>query len=132
MLDWLGRVIAKAAKVQLHASREISHVSRHHGCKALFLSRQLSLVQRRSSGGCSSWIENREVFKALIEHVLLFALLILSLVSLDLLIQESTLAPERKELLDRIDFYLIILALVIFGISFIIKLLALSFRRNKL
>lgn len=71
------------------------------------------------------------MFKALIEHVLLFVLLILSLVLLHLLFQVITLPLERKHLLEAIDFYLIVLALVIFGVSFIIRLLVLTFRRNR-
>jgi hypothetical protein len=70
------------------------------------------------------WKERREVFKALVEHVLAFTLLIGSLIIFHYLIKIAHLPPEREELLDKIDFYGIALALGIFSISFIYTLVS--------
>lgn len=70
------------------------------------------------------WKERREIFKAIVEHVLAFTILIGLLVVVHYLIKISDLSPERKEILDTIDFYGIVLALGIFSISFIYTLVS--------
>lgn len=70
------------------------------------------------------WKERREVFKALVEHVFAFILLIGTLILFHYLIKIIDLPPERKDLLDKIDFYGIVLALGIFSISFIYTLVS--------
>ncbi len=60
------------------------------------------------------WKEKREAFKAFIEHALLFAFPIGILVLFHYLFEIIPLSPERKHILDTIDFVGIVAALVIF------------------
>lgn len=77
------------------------------------------------------WEEHREVFKALIVHVLAFSFFISALVLINSLLELTRLPPKHKEILETIDFYGIVLGLVIFAISFIIKLLIFAFRKQE-
>ncbi len=77
------------------------------------------------------WKEKREVFKAFIEHALLFAFPIGILVLFHYLFEIIPLSPERKHILDTIDFVGIMAALVIFQVSFIMKIFVLALRRRK-
>ena len=76
------------------------------------------------------WKENREVFKALVVHTIAFGLLIEILSFLAHRIEGSGLPQERKEILEAVDFYLTVIALVVFGVDFITKLLV-HFWRSK-
>ncbi len=73
------------------------------------------------------WKEKREVFKVLVEHILFFLFLIGALLLFHHIIKISDLSDPRKEILETIDFYGVASALVIFTLSFIIKLLVLTF-----
>jgi hypothetical protein len=64
------------------------------------------------------WEDEREIFKALTRHVLAFVLLIGTLVLFHKLFEFLNLPPQRQELLERIDYYVIVLALVMFTFSF--------------
>lgn len=77
------------------------------------------------------WKEKREAFKAFIEHALLFAFPIGILVLFHYLFEIIPLSPERKHILDTIDFVGIVAALVIFQVSFIMKIFVLALRRKK-
>lgn len=68
------------------------------------------------------WNEGREVFKALVEHVFAFILLVGTLILFHYVFKYLDLSPERKEILETIDFWGIAIALVIFGLSFLYKL----------
>lgn len=68
------------------------------------------------------WNEGREVFKALVEHVFAFLLLIGALILFHYIFKFLDLPPERKEVLETIDFWGIAIALVIFGLTFLYKL----------
>lgn len=71
------------------------------------------------------WEENREIFKTLITHPLLFSIPIASLLLFDLIIRRSALEEAEKHLLLRIDLYGVALILVIFTGSLIIEILVL-------
>lgn len=77
------------------------------------------------------WRERRETFKAFIEHALLFAFPLGILVLFHYLFEIIPLTPERKHILDTIDFVGIVAALVIFQVSFIMKIFVLALRRPK-
>lgn len=68
------------------------------------------------------WDEKREVFKALAEHVFAFVLLICSLILFHFLFEFIHLPPKYKEILEFVDFGGIVLALVIFTLSFLYRL----------
>ncbi|MGH9845504.1 MAG: hypothetical protein ACREEM_42880 [Blastocatellia bacterium] len=76
------------------------------------------------------WKEKRETFKAFIEHALLFAFPIGILVLFHYLFEIIPLSPERKHILDTIDFVSIVAALVIFQVSFVMKIFVLALRRR--
>jgi hypothetical protein len=66
------------------------------------------------------WKENRQIFKALVTHPLLFSIPIGSLLLFDYVIRQSSLDEPEKRVLLRIDFYGVAIILAIFTISFII------------
>ena len=68
------------------------------------------------------WNEGREGFKALVEHVFAFLLLVGTLILFHYVFKFLDLTPERKEILETIDFWGIAIALVIFALSFLYKL----------
>lgn len=68
------------------------------------------------------WKEGRELFKALVEHVFAFLLLVGTLILFHYIFKFLDLPPERKEILETIDFWGIAIALVIFGLTFLYKL----------
>lgn len=76
------------------------------------------------------WQENREAFKALAAHTIFFVLFIEILSFLAYRIEHSGLPPERKAVLEAVDFYMTVIALVIFGADFIVKLLIHFWRGN--
>ncbi len=69
-----------------------------------------------------AWKDGRELFKALVEHVFAFILLIGTLILFHYIFKFLDLPAERKEILEAIDFWGIAAALVIFGLSFLYKL----------
>jgi hypothetical protein len=69
-----------------------------------------------------TWRDGRELFKALVEHVFAFLLLIGTLILFHYIFKLLDLPPQRKEILESIDFWSIAVALVIFGVSFLYKL----------
>lgn len=71
------------------------------------------------------WEENREIFKTLITHPLLYSIPLGSLFLIDLIIRKSALDEAEKSILLRVDFYGIALVLVIFTGSFIMEVLVL-------
>jgi hypothetical protein len=70
------------------------------------------------------WQDGREGFKALVEHVFSFILLIGTLILFRYVFKSIDLAKERKEILETIDFWGIALALAIFGLVFLYKLVS--------
>jgi hypothetical protein len=76
------------------------------------------------------WQENREVFKALVVHPIIFVLIIEALSLVSYIIEHSSFAQERKTVLETVDFYIILVVLVIFGGDFIMKLLIHLWRGN--
>jgi hypothetical protein len=68
------------------------------------------------------WRDGREVFKALVEHVFAFLLLVGALILFHYIFKFLDLSPQRKEILETIDFWGIAIALVIFGLTFLYKL----------
>lgn len=77
------------------------------------------------------WSEYRNAFKALVAHTLLFAFLIALLTLSHWALGYIDYPIERKEMLDIIHYYGMVIGLVIFVISFIIKLFAFEFRGIK-
>jgi hypothetical protein len=77
------------------------------------------------------WKDNREGFKALIEHILYFILLIGTLVLVRYIIKVAQLSHEEEQLFEKIDFYAIVIALGIFSISFIIRVIVVAFWKKK-
>ena len=67
------------------------------------------------------WTENRELFKELIKHVLIFGIFIGSIIGFHEILTRSTLPNDERELLNKVHFYMYLVALVIFAGSFIIK-----------
>jgi hypothetical protein len=78
-----------------------------------------------------AWKDGRELFKALVEHVFAFLLLIGTLILFHYIFKFLDLPPERKEILEAIDFWGIAAALVIFGLSFLYKLVHDAVQRAK-
>ncbi len=74
------------------------------------------------------WNEGREVFKALVEHVFAFLLLVGALIFFHYVFKFLDLSLERKEILETIDFWGIAIALAIFALSFLYKLGASAIR----
>ncbi len=68
-------------------------------------------------------ISELRLFKVLATHVLVFALLVGSLSGFEWVLNTSHLANERTELMGKVEFYIDLLALVIFSASFITKVL---------
>jgi len=77
------------------------------------------------------WDHNREILKELLKHVLIFALFIGSLTLLHEVLRFSSLPNDRKEALDKIHFYMCVVALVIFSTSFMIKVIIFEFKDMK-
>ena len=77
------------------------------------------------------WDENRELFKELIKHVLIFALLVVSMTLLQKILKLADLPEQKREKLDAVHFYMSLIVFVIFGFSFIIKVGVLEFRSKK-
>lgn len=77
------------------------------------------------------WDEYRETFKALVAHTLIFALLLGLLVLSHIVINKLDYPPERKELFDKIHYAGYVAVLIVFLISFIIKLMAFEYKGMK-
>ncbi|MDT5063702.1 MAG: hypothetical protein QOH63_4161 [Acidobacteriota bacterium] len=77
------------------------------------------------------WDEYRETFKALVAHTLIFALLLGLLVLSHIVINHLDYPPERKELFDKIHYAGYVAVLIVFLISFIIKLMAFEYKGMK-
>lgn len=74
------------------------------------------------------WEENREVFKELVKHILIFGVFIASLSGIHHLLKLSSLPENELGLLNKLHFYAYVIALVIFAGSFIIKVVIFEFR----
>lgn len=74
------------------------------------------------------WYENRELFKEIVKHILIFTILLGVLILVDKLLKHTDFSPERKEALDRLDYYMVVIVLVIFAVSFIIKIVLFEIR----
>jgi len=68
------------------------------------------------------WEEEREVFKSLIGHLISFLIVLGALLLINFIISISNLHADKKEILEKIDFWGIVLTLVILTTSFISKL----------
>jgi hypothetical protein len=66
------------------------------------------------------WTENRQFFKEFIAHSFFFGLFILSLDLFHRYLSKTSLEPHEKELLNKFHFYGTAIAVVIFGVSFVI------------
>lgn len=77
------------------------------------------------------WTENRGLFKELLKHILIFAIFIVSLTLLHEVLEFSSLPPDRKDALDKIHFYMSVVALVIFSTSFMIKVIIFEYKDMK-
>lgn len=89
-----------------------------------------SLVARRNFL-VELWNQNRRIFQELLKHVLIFTLFIGSLTLLHEVLKFSSLPNDRKEALDKIHFYMSVVALVIFSTSFMIKVIIFEFKDIK-
>jgi len=78
-----------------------------------------------------TWQEQREIFKQLIGHTFIFTAFIGALTLLEFIFKHADLPPEYKEALGKIDFYMVVASLVIFAVSFIIKLIVFEYRKFK-
>jgi hypothetical protein len=67
------------------------------------------------------WAENRHTFKELIKHVLFFTILIAVLDGFHRLLRFSSLPAEELNLVNAVHFYMYVTALVIFAVTFVIK-----------
>lgn len=74
------------------------------------------------------WYENRELFKELIKHLLIFLAFFALLVGAHELLRRSHVPKEQIDVIDKIHFYLSVISLVIFAVSFIIKLIVFEIR----
>jgi hypothetical protein len=68
------------------------------------------------------WRENRNIFKTLMSHPLLFSIPIGSLLLFDFVIRHSSLDEPEKKILLQIDFYGVALVLAIFTLALSLKL----------
>jgi hypothetical protein len=73
------------------------------------------------------WRDNRQIFKELVKHTVVFLLFVAALTLSEKILKYSSLADDRKSLLDKVEFYGSIIALVIFFGSFIIKVMIWEF-----
>ena len=86
--------------------------------------------QPRTAGGLERrfwlieiWQRIREPFIAIISHTILFGLVIGIIRLAGYLIEHSGLEPERKASLEKIDYYLWIIVLVMLGVALLLDLL---------
>jgi hypothetical protein len=91
-------------------------------------SEQTSVVPSTKWWWVELWVENRALFKEMVKHVLFFGGLIGSLEGFHKLLGVSKLPDAQRELLNRVHFDMYLVALVIFAISFIIKVLYLEYK----
>jgi len=77
------------------------------------------------------WKEEREVFKSLIGHLLIFLVTIGAFLFLNYIINISNLHEDKKEIIEKIDFWCIVIILVILGVSSICKLAILVIKNLK-
>lgn len=77
------------------------------------------------------WIENRELFKDFVRHIVSFLLFLTSLEGLHRLLKLSTLSPHELNLLSRLHFYMNLIILLVFAFSFIITVLKSEFGGSK-
>jgi hypothetical protein len=73
------------------------------------------------------WQESRAEFKAILTHVLVFTALIGGLAVLHPIISMLQYAPEEKEVLLVVDFIAVAAAIVVYSVSFILKVIVLQF-----
>jgi hypothetical protein len=77
------------------------------------------------------WEESRGLFKAVIEHFFFCFMLISAIVFFDWYIGATGLDDEKKRVLKRIDFYAMVLGVVLFSVGFVIKIVVYMFRRRE-
>ena len=77
------------------------------------------------------WKENREFFKEFVTHSVFLVLFVLGLDLFHRYIQHTSLVPEDKEALDKFHFYGTAVAVVIFGVSFVIGAIRNRFWKKK-
>ncbi len=68
------------------------------------------------------WEDRREIFKNLAFHIIFTFIGLLFLFLVHTLIEKSTLPQDEKELLQKMDFYIMVIVLGFFGIEFIFKM----------
>ena len=77
------------------------------------------------------WQEIRTILKEFLAHAIFTLLLILALSFFEYVITKSSLSAYHKSILEEIDFWGIVGALLVFVVSFIIKLFLLQVRHNR-
>jgi hypothetical protein len=74
------------------------------------------------------WEEHREVFKSIIAHIIIFVIFILGLKLIEKILYISGLAESKKELIETIDYIVIIVTLVILALGFMMKVIIFNLR----
>ena len=77
------------------------------------------------------WIENRELFKEFVKHAIFFLLLLTSLESFHRLMNLSSLDPQELKLFGKLHFYMSTMLLLLFALSFIMRVLKFEWRDVK-
>ncbi len=77
------------------------------------------------------WWESRDAFKELVKHILFFGMLIGALALFHVIIKNSGLPDEQKKVFDKVHFYISLIVLVIFSVSFIIKIIKFEYQGIK-
>jgi len=77
------------------------------------------------------WAENRELFKEFVKHVIFFLLLLAGLESFHRLLNLSSLDTQQLKLVGRLHFYMSTMLLLLFALSFIMKVLKFEWRDIK-
>lgn len=65
------------------------------------------------------WDEHRQLFKSAVGHSLMFLMILLVLNIADYVVKRSNFTQERKDHLEKIDFYLWSIVLILLGFGLI-------------
>lgn len=77
------------------------------------------------------WIDNRELFKEFVKHAIFFLLLLAGLESFHRLLNLSSLDPQELKLFGKLHLYVSTMLLLLFALSFIMKVLKFEWRDIK-
>ena len=77
------------------------------------------------------WVENRELFKEFVKHAIVFLLLLASLEGFHRVMNLSSLDPEELNLFGKMHVYMSVMILMLFALSFIMKVLKFEWRDIK-